>query len=639
MKIAAIIMVIFPFVLTACCCCVGPCGEETPVKIQEPEEMQTVIPVETQEPLPPEPVIPEETLEPLPTEPVIPSDSASEIIGSITNILYWVQAGAMDNLKTVEGTIDLQNHDAVKVTDGGQASLELYGPIVLLLYNDSEMQDLTTAEVDPGSSSPRYAGRLIRGGMSGSVEPGNELTIDLAYGRSVTVLGTRFFIVNNDETGYITVGKFDGTLRLNILNMEPIYLDSELVDISPDNNLMFYPLPFSYEELVNASTDYKSLIVEMNILREQYQIPTPGPTPNIILTEPPVIMPEPAPVYADWQKYIELADNSDGVLHAYFSPDGNYLVTTSYDRTARLYNTSTWESVVLPHDDVVWNAAFSPDSRWLATASADRIVRIWETSSGEYIHTLSNEANTWNVSFNPDGSLVATAGGEPDFIVSVWTNRKGGIEQLPPRRSFGGHTGNVWVAAFSPDGQKVLSASSDATARIWNIQNWETPEFVSLIGHTDWIPWAEFSRDGQYVVTASGDRTARVWSIDGSPISVLSGHSDTVWYASFSPDGNSVVTASGDGLVRIYDVWSGQIVTEIPGHSGGVVTAVYSPNGEFIASASVDGTGMVYEINKSHSVQLIGHSGRLYSIAFSPDSNMVVTSGDDGKAIIWVRVQ
>ena len=31
-----------------------------------------------------------------------------------------------------------------------------------------------------------------------------------------------------------------------------------------------------------------------------------------------------------------------------------------------------------------------------------------------------------------------------------------------------GHSGIVWSAAFSPDGQRVVTASGDKTARVWN---------------------------------------------------------------------------------------------------------------------------------------------------------------------------
>ena len=69
---------------------------------------------------------------------------------------------------------------------------------------------------------------------------------------------------------------------------------------------------------------------------------------------------------------------------------------------------------------------------------------------------------------------------------------------------------------------------------------------------------AAFSPDGTRVVTASDDKTARLWdAATGAPIAVLSGHEDAVWSAAFSPDGTRVVTASKDKTARLWDAATG----------------------------------------------------------------------------------
>ena len=75
-------------------------------------------------------------------------------------------------------------------------------------------------------------------------------------------------------------------------------------------------------------------------------------------------------------------------------------------------------------------------------------------------------------------------------------------------------------AAFSPDGSRVVTASRDYSARVWNASD-GTP-IAELEGHTDAMLSAAFSPDGSRVVTASRDRTARVWDAsDGTPIAEL----------------------------------------------------------------------------------------------------------------------
>jgi len=77
--------------------------------------------------------------------------------------------------------------------------------------------------------------------------------------------------------------------------------------------------------------------------------------------------------------------------------------------------------------------------------------------------------------------------------------------------TFQGHTDAVTAAVFSPDGQRIVTASCDHTARVWNAGDGHL--LTTLQGHTDELRAATFSPDGQRILTASVDQTARVWQI------------------------------------------------------------------------------------------------------------------------------
>ena len=105
---------------------------------------------------------------------------------------------------------------------------------------------------------------------------------------------------------------------------------------------------------------------------------------------------------------------------------------------------------------------------------------------------------------------------------------------------------------YSPDGARVVTASWDHTARVWEA---ETTRLVAeLKGHGSSIRSAVYSPDGKRVLTASRDQTARVWEAEtGRLVAELKGHGDRVWSAVYSPDGQRIVTASGDQTARVWD--------------------------------------------------------------------------------------
>ena len=123
-------------------------------------------------------------------------------------------------------------------------------------------------------------------------------------------------------------------------------------------------------------------------------------------------------------------------------------------------------------------------------------------------------------------------------------------------------------AAFSPDGARIVTASGDQTARIWDAA---TRQGVAVLrGHQGDVHSAAFSPDGSRIVTASDDKTARIWdAATGQEIAVLRGHEGVVNSAAFSPDGSRIVTASGDRTARIWDAATGKEIAVLRGHESG----------------------------------------------------------------------
>jgi len=157
------------------------------------------------------------------------------------------------------------------------------------------------------------------------------------------------------------------------------------------------------------------------------------------------------------------------------------------------------------------------------------------------------------------------------------------------------HQDSVLSAQFSPDGKRVVTASDDGTARLWEAHTGQP--LGEPLQHRDKVSVAQFSPDGERVVTASADKTARVWNgHTGQALTEPLEHDSTVHSAQFSPNGKWVVTASYGGTARAWDARTGQPVGEPMRHAGAVRSVEFSPDGRFILTASADGTARLWDL-------------------------------------------
>jgi WD40 repeat protein len=232
----------------------------------------------------------------------------------------------------------------------------------------------------------------------------------------------------------------------------------------------------------------------------------------------------------------------------------------------------------------------------------------------------------WSASFAPDGRRIVTA--SEDNTARVWNAETG--DQLATLR---GHTEPVRVASFSPDGRQVITASTDKTARLWDAK---TGEQFAKLEHGGVVRSAAFSPDGRHVVTASDDKTARVWDVQTRAQIAMTGHTARVRDAAFSPNGRYVLTASDDKTARLWDSKTGELVRTLEGHTQSVRGVAFSPDGERAVTTSLDHSARVWSVKTGKPLVVLEHGDVVSSAAFSPDGRRIVTvSGDNTTAGIW----
>ena len=248
----------------------------------------------------------------------------------------------------------------------------------------------------------------------------------------------------------------------------------------------------------------------------------------------------------------------------------------------------------------------------------------------------SHEAAVRSVSFSPDGTRIVTA--SEDNTARIWDTAT--AKEIAVLR---GHSAAVLSGAFSPDGSRIVTASWDKSARLWDAASGK--EIAVLRGHQDGVYSAAFSSDGSRVVTASNDRTARIWNAATAElIAVLRGHENAVTCAAFNPDGARIVTASRDATARIWDTATAKETVVLRDTYDDLdlnlgyplFSAGFSPNGSRIVTASMDRSAHIWDAVTGKKLwSLRGHQGSVLSAVYSPDGSRIVTTSTDGTARIW----
>ncbi len=241
---------------------------------------------------------------------------------------------------------------------------------------------------------------------------------------------------------------------------------------------------------------------------------------------------------------------------------------------------------------------------------------------------LRHESRVVSAQFSPDGRRIVTA--SPDKTARVWDATTGRPVGEPLR-----HEASVNSAEFSRDGQRIVTASDDKTARVWDAAT--GMPLGEPMRHEDKVEGAEFSEDGQRIVTVGASLGARVWvAATGKPIGKTITEGGLLNSAHFSPDGRRIVIASWDSA-RVWEAATGQPVGKPMRHADEVYSANFSPDGKRIVTASQDKTARVWDAATGKPLgKPLRHETGVLHAGFSPDGSRIITTSDDNAARVWL---
>ena len=105
------------------------------------------------------------------------------------------------------------------------------------------------------------------------------------------------------------------------------------------------------------------------------------------------------------------------------SPNGNHVVSASWDQAIHIWDLSTGEPVCKPLIGTNWftSVAYSPSGQYLVSSSADRSIIVWDALSGDVQCGPQFAHNAWTdvVRFSPDGKRIASGSNDGNVVCTL----------------------------------------------------------------------------------------------------------------------------------------------------------------------------------------------------------------------------
>lgn len=331
-----------------------------------------------------------------------------------------------------------------------------------------------------------------------------------------------------------------------------------------------------------------------------------------------------------------LNGHTDWVRSVEFSPDGVSLVSTSDDRTVRVWNLVSRKSTilgVLPN----WGtkAAFTPEGSRIVCSSRDGILRTYDLRTANEIPEFQIKHQGYLNSFDisSDGKRVIC--GSTDPLVHVWDCG----DCTDTGLSF--HLdGAVYGLSCFKSSTRIAAASNKGTISVWDLST-RTPVFSKSVGNGDngRFETLDISPDGSLIALAARFRIRLFSGIDGEEVDIDNSNGHHAWIRSicFNHKGSLLASVGEDGKAIIWDIAQKKVLRSIVVGSDGLYSVSFSHDDKTLITGDVSGVIRQWEVEtgKPKGNPITGHTGVVLSLHFNHDDSLILSSSGDQTASIW----
>jgi len=148
----------------------------------------------------------------------------------------------------------------------------------------------------------------------------------------------------------------------------------------------------------------------------------------------------------DWSKDEKIATGGDDALVKLWDTSGNLIRTMT------------------GHSGGILGVKISPNGNYVVSCSKDKTVKVWDAATGTCLRTLTGHtAIIKSLDISDDGNKIVSGG--DDSTIKVWDLNNGTL-----LASFGiPEAGGIYSVDFSPNGRYVLAGTGNGDVQLWDM--------------------------------------------------------------------------------------------------------------------------------------------------------------------------
>jgi WD40 repeat protein len=300
-----------------------------------------------------------------------------------------------------------------------------------------------------------------------------------------------------------------------------------------------------------------------------------------------------------------LDGHTNSITRLLVSPDGRWLISSSYDHTIRYWDL---QAAAKGSDTVALNARTREDLKRRGSSKVPPAVEAKvELQQAAQVLDAHKEWVT-ALSMTPDGTALLSADDAGEVI--VWD--RPAAKELRRWKV----KGWAYAAALSPDKKQavvtervplVFDSGRHAGVKLWDATTGKEQRDLSADYKGMHLAAAAYSPDGKVLALGRGGEVdgtnGKVWLLDpatGKKTRELTpAHVYGVTDLVFHPDGKHLASAGRDTVVRLWNSADGKMVKELSKSRGGqfkdwIHAVSFSPDGRWMAAADMVGAVQIW---------------------------------------------